>query len=681
MKIPKNKNTGIVELHPLGPGLSIGRENDFIELWRNGGLVFRRDIDSREKSPEFRLLIVELSQEYKAQKTKLSNLFSISRQTIDDWIASYIKHGISGLINSTKNIGNSHRLKENKGKINSADKQYKQQEISKLQYTTKDLTLPAIPGISEDHIPYQITVEKQDNRYAGVFVMQLLLEAEYSWFNWVIGLFGEDYKIFQVFSLMFSKNIRSIEQLKNVRSKEAGAVMGLSKLPSLPGIWTMFYNASNRELSDNLLSRFFTWQVSVAKVSSRFWFTDGHVLPYTGKEKMHHIFNTKKREVEPGSISFVSSDFSGKIVDFELKEGGAGLREHILNLHDKWSENFDKQDLPVHVFDREGDGCEFFYNMVKRDCPFITWEKNSNRKKLYDIQQSEFNKSVEVNGVEYLYFEDSKSFIHKESPDIEQKFSLRRFWIINTRSKKRTSALAFSGKTELSQDDCIYGILNRWGASENTFKHLGSRHPLAYRPGFKLETSNNQIIINPEIKTIDKKIKQKDKEQTRQCKVLATKEKVLTKTGEERKNGIYGILKAKIENLAIEKQDLKEQKSKMPEKIDISELTDYKQFKNHDNEGKNLFDFVNSVSWNARKKGVEMLDNLYPHKNDIVDLFYAIIDSAGTVNISEKEIIVVLEPLQQSSRRIAQIEFCRKLTQMGAKTPSEKKMIIKVSQN
>jgi hypothetical protein len=83
--------------------------------------------------------------------------------------------------------------------------------------------------------------------------------------------------------------------------------------------------------------------------------------------------------------------------------------------------------------------------------------------------------------------------------------------------------------------------------------------------------------------------------------------------------------------------------------------------------------------WNARKKAVEILKQLYPFENDVVDLFYAIVDCHGTVQVNATEIIVTLEPLQQSSRRIAQIDFCRKLTQMGAKTPMKKNMIIQVS--
>ena len=664
--------------YSLGHGLSVRKGKKNIEFWRNGGFVFRRDIDTREKSPEFRMLIVELYQDYNAQKTKLSDVFSISRQSINDWISSYNKHGIKGLVNSTKNIGNSNRTKGNKARMNAAEIKNKQHEINKLQPSLEDIKLPALPEIAQEDMPYEKAIEKHENRYAGVFAMLILLISKFAWFNWVIGLFGGSYKIFHIFAFMVAKNIRSIEQLKNIRSKEAGAIIGLSKLPSLPSIWNMFYKASKKGISINLLRLFFTWQLSVAKVSSRFWFTDGHVLPYTGKSKMHKIFNTKKREVEPGNISFVTCDFSGRIVDFELKEGGAGLREHILNLHDKWKDNFEDSNFPVHVFDREGDGCEFFYNLTKQNCPFIRWEKNANRKKLYETEKSKFDKTIKFNEIEYLYFEDSKNFIYKDSELLAHKFSLRRFWIINTASKKRTSALAFSGQAELSQEDCIFGILNRWGASENTFKHLGDRHPLAYRPGFKLKTSDNQSIINPELKVIDKQIKQQEKEYTKQCKVLATKEKIVNKSGETRKNGSYTILKSKIENIIAKKQALKQQKSELPERINISELADYKEFKKHDNEGKNLFDFVNSISWNARKKGVEMLQALYPYKNDIVDLFYAIINCSGSVEINENSIKVILEPLEQSSRRVAQIEFCRKLTQLGSKTPSMKKMIISV---
>ena len=60
-------------IYSLGLGLSLRKEIKFIELWKNGGFVFRRDIDTRAKSPEFRMLIVELSQDSELTKSvKLS---------------------------------------------------------------------------------------------------------------------------------------------------------------------------------------------------------------------------------------------------------------------------------------------------------------------------------------------------------------------------------------------------------------------------------------------------------------------------------------------------------------------------------------------------------------------------------------------------------------------------------
>ncbi len=662
----------------LGNGLTAILHKKRVDIWRNGAFLFCRDVDPRAVSSELRRLVLDLCLDYRVHKTKVSVIFSISRQSIDNWIYSFQKYGIIGLENSTKNQGNSNRTKGSKNKQHANERAFEKQKIDNLQPSFKDIQVPKIKHIDHQDEPYSQTQEEQSNRYAGVFVIIILLVSKFKLFNWLIGIYGGTYKIFMIFILMSAKGIRSIEQLKNIRSKEAGSIIGISKIPSLPGVWSMFYQASKKQLSQVIMSRFFSWQIMQSLISNRFWFTDGHVLPYSGKKKMHLIFNTKKREVEPGCVSFVSCDIKGKIIDFEIKEGGAGLRQHIIKLHDKWKTEFNETEYPVHVFDREGDGCDFFYELVKLNCPFVTWEKNSNKKKINGLPMSDFESTTTINGTKYLFFENQKEFCSIDSGQKQNQFKLRRFYIINTSTNKRTSALAFNGKTQLSQQDCIYAILNRWGASENTFKHMGDRQPMSYRPGFKLVKSENQTIPNPEIKIIEKQIKSINKEYLRKCEKLALRQKNTNKSGKIRANDAYSNLKLEAEQLKLQKTELVKQKSELPLRLNISGLDHYRSFETHDNEGKNLFDFIGSLVWNVRKKGVEILEQLYPHTNDVVDLFYAIINSHGTVKISEKVICVTLEPLQQASRRIAQIEFCKKLTLMGAKTNTQKAMIIKV---
>lgn len=269
-----------------------------------------------------------------------------------------------------------------------------------------------------------------------------------------------------------------------------------------------------------------------------------------------------------------------------------------------------------------------------------------------------------------MYYEDAGQKQHQ--------FTLRRFYILNTSSKKRTSGLAYNGNLDLSAADCVIGILSRWGASENTFKHIEARHPFNYRPGFKLLKSNRQEIKNPELKNVEKEIKAYSKEYDKACKKLAKKDKQINGDGSVRSNDAYSQLKKRAGSLEEKIEELTAYKQKLPERVKVNEIDSSKDYKRHENEGKNLFDFTTSLVWNARKIGQSILEEYYPYKNDVVDLFYAITNAQGKVRIDEKEVRVVLEPLEQRSRRNAQIEFCKRLNQLGAETPVGKKISIHV---
>lgn len=56
---------------------------------------------------------------------------------------------------------------------------------------------------------------------------------------------------------------------------------------------------------------------------------------------------------------------------------------------------------------------------------------------------------------------------------------------------------------------------------------------------------------------------------------------------------------------------LQSDKAQLPERVDVAGLSDYRSFKAIDNEGKNLFDFVTSSVWNARRQLLDWLDDSY----------------------------------------------------------------------
>jgi hypothetical protein len=145
-----------------------------------------------------------------------------------------------------------------------------------------------------------------------------------------------------------------------------------------------------------------------------------------------------------------------------------------------------------------------------------------------------------------------------------------------------------------------------------------------------------------------------------------------------RRNSAKEKFKTQITTLEDEIAVVRKEKNNLPERVDVSTLEDYKSFKQIDNEGKNLFDFVTSSVWNVRKQMVDWLRQYYDQEDELVDLFYAITRCHGWVKSSQTEVRVRLEPIQQPKRRAAQEQFCRKLTSLCAYLPSGKWMIIEV---
>jgi hypothetical protein len=112
--------------------------------------------------------------------------------------------------------------------------------------------------------------------------------------------------------------------------------------------------------------------------------------------------------------------------------------------------------------------------------------------------------------------------------------------------------------------------------------------------------------------------------------------------------------------------------------VNVSELENYRSFQNIDNEGKNMFDFVTTSVWNARKMMVAWLKEAYSHDNDVVDLFYAITNCHGWIKVTSHRVMARLEPLQQPSRRAAQEYLCRKLNSTNAMIPGGRYLSVEV---
>ena len=673
------------ERYTIGRDLVLTISGQTAMLYRAGTYI--RTLDLLDKTAR-KLFIIDIIEEENAMKSRVAQALNISRQTIDNYLAIKEHLGTEGLIrgDSVSEIKSKpgRRPSGNKAEIvaglRKQEREQRESENRNLAFSFEGAGKAGQIG-GADQIFSQCH-DWKETRYAGVFAYLVTLIGGWKWLELVMGHFGNAYKIFMVFILMAARNIRSIEQLKNVRLAEAGVLLGLRKLPSLPKIWRWFYATAEKKLSPVLLWDYFCYQIRAGLVSIWIWFTDGHLLPYTGRQKVHHSYNTQRQMPVPGRTNMVTCDESGRIVDFEIQEGKGDLRARIKALAHKWKGEVEQ--IPVMVFDREGNGNEFFFGLVQDRIAFVTWEKYADAAELAAIDDDKFDREFEFNGKQYSIFEEQKAFVYRPiDPDTnkpdkgkEQEYVLRRIFIWNKSSNRRVSGLAWG--ESLSSEECARAILSRWGASENTFKHLGDRHPLHYNPGFELVESEKQEIANPEVKEKEKLIKALKRQLGKLYKKLAKTTESVNKDGEARKNSKNEQLTGQIQEGEAKVDALLESKKRLPERVDVSTLENYRSFKKISDEGKNLFDFVTTSVWNARKQMVDWLRPYYNRENEIVDLFYAITECQGWIKSTETEVIVRLEPLQQPKRRAAQMQLCRKLTSQGAQTPTGKWLTIEV---
>jgi hypothetical protein len=679
--LPKDNNTKMI-----GTNLSIvfDRRNKHLVTLKNRDVIVKMaDLSDKPAKKIFVVETIELG----ATKSLLADALHISRQTIHNYIESKKRFGIEGLLggynpNMGKNLEEHRRLTQHKRiqgskaailaeerKANRIESQKKQKTFD-FEYGEK--------SVPKDEQPFNTLHDWKVTRFAGVFPYLIVLIHTNQWLKLIMGYFGSAYKIFFVFLLMAARNIKSIEQLKNIVHKEAGLILGLNKLPSKEGVWGWFYAACNLRHSKFLCSSFFKHQLRCGVVGAWVWFTDGHLLPYTGNQKVHYAYNTQRKMVMPGQTNMVTCDTSGRIVDFKIQEGKGDLKTHIVELKKKWEQEL--TEIPFMVFDREGYGAPFFNSLIENKIPFITWEKHVDSKKLMELSDDCFKESFEMNNKKYRIFEGQKEFTLKQN-DKTHNFTLRRIYLWNQTSKRRTCGLAWDAGRHISSIHCAQAILSRWGASENTFKHLYAKHPFHYHPGFKTVESEKQFISNPAIKSIEKNIKAIRKTLDRKHKNNSKAKEVFNKDGSKRKKSLKARLEIEISQLDAEYIKLLNEKKQMPGKVDVSTLENYRSFKKIDNEGKNLFDFVTASVWNVRKEMTDWILYHYPNKNEYVDLFYTITNCHGWIKSEADRVVVRLEPLQQPSRRKVQEQLCKKLNALSVNIPIRKILQIEVGRS
>lgn len=649
----------------IGKGIGIKEIGNKIIVYRYGlplkETEFKSGIDRR-------VLVVDLVEKYGVSKMKLSKALNISRTSIDTWIKVYRQHGTEGLVNSSKKgagrkKASAVRPEGNKFKeIEQGNKRQRlllEKQKLKIQFPEPELTQETAKQEN-----FNQEQEYRNNRYAGSFLYWAVFQHQYKFMQLVESIFGRYSTVIYLFAMMHINRIGSLEQLKTVFKKEFGGLLGLHSLYSAPKLWKMVHEAVALNKSLALRKYFFNYQMRKGLVSLWHLFIDGHFIPYTGKQKVHKNFHTQRAMMEPGQNEIFIHDMQGRIVYFDLQEGKGDMLG-IIKEQSKVIAPYLGNEPPLFVVDKEIWGVDNFLHL--QDCRFITWEKNTNTEETGSIDAGLFSGPFNLNDTEYQVYETSKVYKNMEGRSIK----LRRIVIWNKKTGKRPVAVALDEYE--STLTLAKAMLNRWGKSENSFKHMGNQTRMHYNPVIKISRdSQNQEILNPQFIKLDKGLSKLKRQLSKTERKIGQKPITQKKDGSIRKNQSRNDLLEQRKKLQSQIQEMKAKLEKCPQRVDGSSIEGKKQFKIIETEAKNLWDISETIMWNSRKYLSKLLEEYLPNERDLLPVLDAITNSKGKVKITKDAVIVVLEALERKQFYQAQLQLCRKLNQMNVRFSNQK---------
>ena len=660
-------------IKPIGNSIGIKTSGKKVLIYKSGYLdhevALIKGLDKRE-------LVVDLVVHQGATKSKVAEALGISRTTVNVWLDTYMKRGLEGLVNSTKSgagrkPGNLSRPDGDKFKL-LEEMRREQRQASEAQMLKLSLQHIDYESENKDSDHFNDEYDLEENRYSGSFIYWAVLQHRYKITGFLVSLLGKYSGVIYLYIIMIINGFRSIEQLKTAFKSEFGRLLGIRKLWSMPQLWERVHQATSLRRGSEIKGHFFRFQLHKQLVSLWHLFIDGHFIPYTGKEKVHKNYHTQSGEMKPGQNEIFVHDMQGRIVYFDLQEGKGDMLGVIKSQSKEVAPHIGNMP-PLFVADKEIWGVEKFLELDLGGARFITWEKNTDKAWADGIPAELFSPPFDVHQTQCQVYETKKTYKNTNGDSME----LRRLVIWNKKTGARPVAV-----TQDTIEDAVTlatAMLNRWGKSENGFKHLGDRVNHHYNPVRDIsQHSQRQDIPNPEFAKLTRELTELKKELSKTEVKLGRKKITLNKNGAIRKSTKRDGWQEERLKLIAKMQIAKQALETCPQRIDLSKIENAKLYKTIDTEGKMLWDVAEVLFWNSRKYLIQLFKDYLPNKRDQIPVLEAITKSKGYIKSTKDNMVVILEALERPQFRQAQQQLCNKLNNMNVLMPNNKLLLFDV---
>ncbi|MBC8446138.1 MAG: helix-turn-helix domain-containing protein [Chloroflexi bacterium] len=518
----------------------------------------------------------------------------------------------------------------------------------------------AVPPAEAVEPPVVLPEEPRRGRYlgAGLYYPALqalgLLEAAASCFRLPgAAKFGVRAVMLTLFFLSISSKT-TLEAAKHLRRWDFGPLVGTERAPVVKTL--------RRKLGDLIkqgqAARFGTllarrW-VEQGVIATAYLYVDGHVKAYTGKRKLSECWNPQRRMPLPGLLSYFVNDQQGRPLLFLTEEANASLAQVMPRIVASIREVVGERRFTV-IFDRGGYDGKLFAWLHQEGIDFITYQRGEPGLSVERFQRRE------------CHFEGRRvrMWLAEDQAPVGRSGPWRRI-VVRTKDGHQTPILTSLTRPAAAKVACL--IFTRW-RQENFFKYSREHHGLDQLLGYAwAEVDGARLVPNPERKQVERELKTKRQELTRQKAEMGQALLDEPRWGRTA-HGIKIAQGGAVGHLRVLEQEiatLQERRAELPKHVPLAQAGTREVLRL---EQKSIIDRIKMTAYNAEEWLLELLVQHYPNPHDVRALLRSFAGLAGEIRTTPTEVVITLDAPDLPLHRRALRGLCTDLNRLGATYP------------
>jgi hypothetical protein len=513
------------------------------------------------------------------------------------------------------------------------------------QQAALELETPREEKTERDVKVWRKSPESQSSRYAGSMLMYAALQ----WLGLWEVLKGVGARVgawrrfdaFQTVAMIvmcFALRFHSIEDLKNGRRKDLGAIIGSAEGPSVQTLRRKVMELSESLDPKDVSREVFRRYLELEPVWEGLYYIDGHFCPYYGGHATPKGWNAQRHMAMSGHTDVYIHDVRGRVLFFLSQPLNDSLARSIPRMVEEIRRAHGKSPFTL-VFDRGGYSPKLFRWLNEEEIGFITYLKGRKAKRRYPEDKFESK---------WYEFEKKRHYYRI----YEKKTRLHRAGLLRTLVWLDEDGQQIPVLTNLDQTlkpaRVVHYLRLRW-RQENALKYLKEHYAIdqIIQYGAQSEVDDERKMKNPARARLKSRIDGVRQEiQAMEAEIgraLETNSEGAYRTT----RGLKIALSRQRKKLAKKREVLNRLKNRLqhtPAEILASEQKDAKPRMLLHEDRRLLVNAFKLIALNAERLLAMRLNKYYQQSKDVLSVFRSLLHLPGHIDyISTERIEVRLE--------------------------------------